>query len=117
MHAPFAQARTFLSEHGFGETKVALHAEDGAVVVVKAKGKGIKYCTSMPCLVRGLHCRLETYVLYGVRMFNKPGRWSPHSFRESITRYLGAWWSITLRFSFSASCSRGPEHPSLCSQT
>lgn len=39
MHAPFAQARTFLSEHGFGETKVVLHAEDGAVVVVKAKGK------------------------------------------------------------------------------
>jgi len=38
MHAPFAQARTFLSEHGFGETKVILHAEDGAVVVVKAKG-------------------------------------------------------------------------------
>lgn len=39
MHAPFAQARTFLSEHGFGETKIVLHAEDGAVVVVKAKGE------------------------------------------------------------------------------
>ncbi|CAM9255383.1 unnamed protein product [Scytosiphon promiscuus] len=37
LHAPFAQARTFLLEHGFGETKIAVHGEDGAIVVVKAK--------------------------------------------------------------------------------
>ncbi|CAM9334799.1 unnamed protein product [Ectocarpus fasciculatus] len=37
LHAPFAQARTFLSEHGFGETKVAIHEPGGGVVVIKAK--------------------------------------------------------------------------------
>ncbi|CAN0180894.1 unnamed protein product [Ectocarpus sp. 6 AP-2014] len=37
LHAPFAQARTFLSEHGFGETKVAIHEACGGVVVIKAK--------------------------------------------------------------------------------
>ncbi|CAN0529265.1 unnamed protein product [Ectocarpus sp. 12 AP-2014] len=37
LHAPFAQARTFLSEHGFGETKVAIHEAGGGVVVIKAK--------------------------------------------------------------------------------
>lgn len=40
LHAPFAQARTFLVEHGFGETKIAIHGEDGGIVVVKAKGVG-----------------------------------------------------------------------------
>ncbi|CAM9865634.1 unnamed protein product, partial [Hapterophycus canaliculatus] len=29
LHAPFAQARTFLLEHGFGETKVAIHEDGG----------------------------------------------------------------------------------------
>ena len=54
MHAPFAQARTFLSEHGFGETKVALHAEDGAVVVVKAKGRRYESRLDSNSLVREL---------------------------------------------------------------
>ena len=39
LHAPFAQARTFFIEHGFGETRVVLHAEDGKLVSLKARGE------------------------------------------------------------------------------
>lgn len=46
LHAPFAQARTFLSEHGFGDTRVVVHAEDGSIAVLKAKG-GERRMTSL----------------------------------------------------------------------
>lgn len=50
LHAPFAQARTFLSEYGFGETKVAIHGDDGRIVVVKAKGvRGAHPCRGKRC--------------------------------------------------------------------
>ena len=39
LHAPFAQARTFLTEQGFGDTKVVFHVEDGKLVVVEARGE------------------------------------------------------------------------------
>ena len=39
LHAPFAQARTFLTEQGFGDTKVVFHVEDGKLVAVEARGK------------------------------------------------------------------------------
>lgn len=41
LHAPFAQARAFLTEHGFGDTKVIVHGEDGGIVVLTAKGEKI----------------------------------------------------------------------------
>lgn len=39
LHAPFAQARTFLFENGFGDTQLLIHAEDGRIAVLKAKGE------------------------------------------------------------------------------
>ncbi|CAM9274425.1 unnamed protein product [Sphacelaria rigidula] len=37
LHAPFAQARTFLCEQGFGNTRVVVHGADGRLVVLKAQ--------------------------------------------------------------------------------
>lgn len=39
LHAPFAQARTFLTEQGFGDTKVVFHAGGGKLVAVEARGE------------------------------------------------------------------------------
>ena len=39
LHAPFAQTRTFLTEQGFGDTKVVFHVEDGKLVAVEARGE------------------------------------------------------------------------------
>ena len=39
LHAPFAQARTFLTEQGFGDTKVVFYVEDGKLVAVEAQGE------------------------------------------------------------------------------
>lgn len=41
LHAPFAQARTFLCEQGFGNTRVVVHGADGRLVVLKAQGEKV----------------------------------------------------------------------------
>lgn len=51
LHAPFAQARTFLCEHGFGDTEVVVHGEEGGLVVLKAKGKPKRVHTTVPPVV------------------------------------------------------------------
>ena len=47
LHAPFAQARTFLTEQGFGDTKLVFHVEDGKLVAVEARGE---YVYARPCV-------------------------------------------------------------------
>lgn len=63
LHAPFAQARAFLTEHGFGDTKVVVHGEDGRVVVLRAKGNKTSpihpYCNFRCKLLLRLPCRFR----------------------------------------------------------